>query len=527
MTPVARERMLLALLAALTLLPLLGSRDLWHSDEPRYAQVAREIATSGDGVVMHLNGEVYREKPPLLFWLQALFARIGGGDVGPITARLPAALAGIAGVLLLHAWARRLGLAAHAPLAAALLATSFGWWWLAQRCAFDVLMATALLAAFLCDEIAAERGAAGRRGAERAWRIGFAACLGLAFLTKGPPALLFGLLGKTIRMATQRTWRWRPGSAALQLAGFAAVVAVWLAPLWLRLGWDDLLANFTRQTAGRMSEAAPHSQPPWYYLATLPVDALPWSAAWLLALVAAWRERRRVPPGTAADVRAADGRRFLVWFVLVLLLVFSAIRGKRGLYLVPLLPALALLTALAMARWAGSAEAARRKTKRWILASAIALPLGGWFALRALDRGFTLGSIVVESRSPRPLGAAVAAALAPGERVVALDLRHPDSLRWYLETELTQRAASDASARALLASALPLIVLDAPKDPARFAASSAAGQLRELAATGGARLLIVTEPPVAALAATLFARGATVVATVRSDGRDYSLLRPD
>ena len=45
------------------------SRGLWAPDEPRYAEVAREIHESGDWLVLHLCGEVYPDKPPLLYWL--------------------------------------------------------------------------------------------------------------------------------------------------------------------------------------------------------------------------------------------------------------------------------------------------------------------------------------------------------------------------------------------------------------------------------------------------------------------------
>ena len=56
------------LVATLLFLPGLGSRDLWNPDEPRYAEVAREMLASGEYLVPHLNGEVYTQKPPLQFW---------------------------------------------------------------------------------------------------------------------------------------------------------------------------------------------------------------------------------------------------------------------------------------------------------------------------------------------------------------------------------------------------------------------------------------------------------------------------
>ena len=63
-----RDILALAAAAALLFLPGLGGRDLWNPDEARYAVVAREMLERGDLFVPHLNGEVYTQKPPLLFW---------------------------------------------------------------------------------------------------------------------------------------------------------------------------------------------------------------------------------------------------------------------------------------------------------------------------------------------------------------------------------------------------------------------------------------------------------------------------
>jgi 4-amino-4-deoxy-L-arabinose transferase-like glycosyltransferase len=46
----------------------IGRWDLWDPDEPRYGQVAREMVSGGDWIVMHFNGKVYADKPPLFLW---------------------------------------------------------------------------------------------------------------------------------------------------------------------------------------------------------------------------------------------------------------------------------------------------------------------------------------------------------------------------------------------------------------------------------------------------------------------------
>ena len=90
-----RERWLVLVASALLLLPGLGRVGLWAPDEPRYAQVAEELRSFVHGpsglVVLHLNGRVYDQKPPLYFWAAAL-AGLPGGRVTEEAARLPSAL---------------------------------------------------------------------------------------------------------------------------------------------------------------------------------------------------------------------------------------------------------------------------------------------------------------------------------------------------------------------------------------------------------------------------------------------------
>src|SRR5436305_14293067 len=83
---------LIALFIAAAWLADIGHRVLQHPDEGRYAEIAREMAATGDWVTPRLNGLRYFEKPPLQYWLTAAsFAALGVHDW---TARLPAALFG-------------------------------------------------------------------------------------------------------------------------------------------------------------------------------------------------------------------------------------------------------------------------------------------------------------------------------------------------------------------------------------------------------------------------------------------------
>src|SRR5205823_6593521 len=85
----------------------LDARHLVHPDEGRYAEIAREMAATGDWVTPRLNGLKYFEKPPLQYWLTAIAYRVFG--VHEWTARLWPALAGFLAVLALGAAGYALG----------------------------------------------------------------------------------------------------------------------------------------------------------------------------------------------------------------------------------------------------------------------------------------------------------------------------------------------------------------------------------------------------------------------------------
>src|ERR1041385_365275 len=76
----ATPRILLLLLCLGALPALFGG--LTHpglaDNEGRYAEVAREILARGDWITPHLNGEVFLNKPPLVYWLTALLFRVVG-----------------------------------------------------------------------------------------------------------------------------------------------------------------------------------------------------------------------------------------------------------------------------------------------------------------------------------------------------------------------------------------------------------------------------------------------------------------
>jgi 4-amino-4-deoxy-L-arabinose transferase-like glycosyltransferase len=325
--------------AALLLLPGLSVLDLWAPDEPRYAEIAEELRAlphgSADLVLLRLNGEAYTQKPPLYFWLAAGLGSLQG-RVTELAARLPSALAGIACIGLTLVLGRLLLSRSAAVLGAALLLTSFEFTRAARRAHLDILLSLfeilALLAFWRLDQ------GLGRRRLNLALLHG---AMGLAVLTKGPVGFLVPLAVIVAYLA----WERRLGQVGrvLPLWGLALslgpglawlAAATWLAP-------PGYFAEAVGENVfGRFFAGTSHARPFYYFAYQLPLDFLPWT---LLLPGVYWAARR--------DSRLEQSSwRFLLAWVAASFVFFSLSSGKRGNYLFPTFPALALLCADALLR---------------------------------------------------------------------------------------------------------------------------------------------------------------------------------
>ncbi|MFI5401846.1 MAG: ArnT family glycosyltransferase, partial [Planctomycetota bacterium] len=153
-------------------------RDLWNPDEPRYAEVAREMRVTGEWLVPHLNGAIYAEKPPLFFWLSALGQAAG---LGFNAGRVVAGLAALGTLLVTWALARRFLGDRAALLGAVVLGTTVFFPWLARFGVLDVVLTFFVtLAAY-----------GWIRGGP--WVVLFYVGIGLAVLTKGPVAIVLAV----------------------------------------------------------------------------------------------------------------------------------------------------------------------------------------------------------------------------------------------------------------------------------------------------------------------------------------------
>ena len=181
-----RERILLLVLGLVLFLPGLGRHDLWNPDEPRCAEVAREMLETSDFLVPQLNGEPYTQEPPLHFWAIGSISMLLGG-LDETAVRLPSALAAIATSVLVYAIALRLFSSRVAWLAALVFMSSYKVLWQGRTGQVGMVLT-------LWTTLALYAWVRGILEDRPGFYLVFFAALGLATLTRGwegsiPPVL--------------------------------------------------------------------------------------------------------------------------------------------------------------------------------------------------------------------------------------------------------------------------------------------------------------------------------------------------
>jgi 4-amino-4-deoxy-L-arabinose transferase-like glycosyltransferase len=334
----ASDLLWLALAFAILVGTGLGIRDPWPADEPRFAALARDMALSHEWLFPRVGGDLYQDKPPLFFWLLAICYSLFGSLKGWFL--IPSFLAAGGTLFLIYDFGRRT-VSREAGVAAALISVC--------TLQFISVARGAQIDATLCFLTTFSMYALLRHlllGPAWRWYFigGFAA--GLGVFTKGVgflPLLLlipyfvlrgFAWKGLAAVDAGRGGWRWWLAPLAMLFA-----ISLWFVPMLLTVaasGSDEYAAYrdeiLFKQTVGRYA-AAWHHVKGWYYfiVEVIPLLWLPWSLLlfWLVPrFKAAFHERN-------AHVWLP-----LSW-ALIVLVFFSLSPGKRGIYILPALPALA------------------------------------------------------------------------------------------------------------------------------------------------------------------------------------------
>jgi 4-amino-4-deoxy-L-arabinose transferase-like glycosyltransferase len=308
------------------------------ADEPRYAQVAREMLERHDWITPVLGGQPWLEKPPLYYWQAMIAYRVFG--VSDWAARLPSAIDASFLVLAVYFFLRRFrpGFELDGALIAASSAGIIGY---ARAASMDMALATAFTIGMLGWWTWRESG-------KKIYLAVFYGFMAFGMLAKGPIALFLAALVIVLYAAAVRELRlalktlWLPG-----IVLFCAIAMPWYFAVQVR-NPEFFRVFILEHNLGRFSkDLYHHTEPFWYYLPVTALALVPWTvfviAAFLEQVRWWWGESHRAN-GADRDCENQFGVFACCWLIVPVLL-FSISQSKLPGYILPAIPAGALLLA--------------------------------------------------------------------------------------------------------------------------------------------------------------------------------------
>ena len=331
--------LLLTIIYVLLWFGTLNYRHLIPSDEGRYAEMAREMLVTGDWVTPRYNGYKYFEKPPLQVWATAATFQAFG--IGDWQARLWTALTGFLTILAIGFTGARIYNPRAGWIAALVLASSPMWVISGHFNSLDMGLSAFLVAA-LCSLLLAQTSH--NKTSSRNWMWACWVFMALATLSKGLigaaiPAMVF--IAYSIS-----AWDWKIWTRLRLFSGiviYLLITAPWFVliaqrnPEFLEFFFiHEHLQRFTQDTHSRTG-------PIYYFAPLLIIGALPWVLQIPGSIAQAWQERRR---------EFSSGWLLVCWFAIIFTF-FSVSHSKLPGYIIPIFPALALLTGSRLDRLLG------------------------------------------------------------------------------------------------------------------------------------------------------------------------------
>lgn len=324
----------------------LGAFGLVGADEPRYAQIGREMLARHDWIVPTLNGQPWLEKPVLLYWREMIGYSIFG--LHDWAARIPSATFATGLVLAVFFFMRRFRYGSELD-AALMTASCVGVIGFARGASTDMQLSAPFCVAMLAWWAWHETG-------RKLWLGVFYALLAIGMLAKGPVAPALAMLIVAAYAALRRDGKiflrsaWLPGFAL-----FFAISLPWYIAVQMKVP-EFFKTFFLQHNLERFStNLYQHSQPFWYYIPVFLLAVLPWVVFTVPALVEAVRslfkdsqgpveivlEEKEQPKKEEVDWLA----RFLSLWILIPIIFFSISRSKLPGYILPSIPPAAVLTA--------------------------------------------------------------------------------------------------------------------------------------------------------------------------------------
>ena len=326
----------LSLLCGLLFFPRLGSIPFFDKGEPREALVVQAIVRSGEWLFPLRNEAEIPSKPPLFHWFGALTSLLLG-RISEATVRFPSAFFATLGVLVIYMLGRRIYDSRTALLGGLILATSLAYQSQAVVARVDMTLTFFMTLSLALFYLLFQGSLAGPF-----WYYSFYLLLGIGVLAKGPVSLVIPGMVICLFLGLRKRWDFlarlcsHKGVILTLLIGFS-----WYGMALIRGGEDFFGRQVMHENIARFfvygEGGTGHQKPVYHYFPYLFLLGLPWTL-FLPFVVIDWFRAKSF---------AEEGSLFLILWVLVTFVLFSLSAGKRAIYLLPLYPSLALLTA----RW--------------------------------------------------------------------------------------------------------------------------------------------------------------------------------
>jgi len=325
----------------------ISNHGLWSADEPRVAEIGREMAVNGNWAVPMLNQKPFLEEPPLYYGALALTFKAFG--VTDKVARIPSALFAFAAVLVLFFMANFLFGPRVALLSGLILATTGEYFRVAHWIIVDgalTFFVMSAMALFITGYLAESN-----RKKLLCYTLLYVACT-FAFYAKGFIGIVIPGLSVLAFLAFERNLReilkmrlW------LGFLIFLVMTLPWFIALWHQAGAEYLNVFFVHNhlqrflpgsLAGKISgSASGHHNPFYYYVTEFPGGFLPWSILLIPVFYHAFSKSGR---SNTTDGRAEKGRLLAKCWFFAGIIFLSVASTKRTLYLMPIFASMAMLT---------------------------------------------------------------------------------------------------------------------------------------------------------------------------------------
>ena len=353
-------------------------------DEARFAQATKQMVETGDFVDIRFQDEVRYKKPVGVYWLQAAAVETAsamGLPRAPVRIwlyRVPS-LIGAMGAVLLTYWAALPFVTRRGAIFAGLM-----------LCSSVLLGAEARLAktdAMLLLTVVAAMGALGR--VYLSWQRGedpvrppwsspaiFWTALAAGILLKGPLILMFVVLtiGSLAILDRSAVWFWRL-RPVWGLIWMLVLVLPWFVAIFWRAGDTFFADSLGGDMLSKLGAQESHGAPPGVYLLLFWATFWPGAPLAGMAAPAVWRARRE------------PGAQYLLAWLVPSWIVFELVLTKLPHYVLPLYPAIAILTVGALER--------RVLSRSWLRSGA-----AWWFVVPAVASVIAIVGAIMLTRQP-------------------------------------------------------------------------------------------------------------------------------